>query len=78
MAAVTFLDGRGLPALIEARNDLLSQRGELVVINAARCVARLLKITEPDSVIAVRTAASRCVSLGGNRRLFGLGRRGDA
>jgi anti-sigma B factor antagonist len=53
MSAVTFIDSTALGAIARVHNQLLRHGGELVIVNAADRIVRLLQITGMDRVIEV-------------------------
>jgi anti-sigma B factor antagonist len=53
LAGVSFLDPRGLGALIEARNRITESGSRLVLARPSAAVQRILALTELDGVLPV-------------------------
>lgn len=53
LAGVTFIDAGGLGVLVGFRNRIRQQDIELVLVDSAACVLRLLKITGLDQEFAL-------------------------
>lgn len=63
LSAVTACDRSGLRALVEARNDLLANHGQLLLLRPAACVTRLLRMTQLDQVMPILTEAALAACL---------------
>ena len=53
-AGLTFIDAAGIDLLVEMHRICLARGAKLTVVNAPRCVTRLLAVTQLDGVFDVR------------------------
>ena len=61
LAEVTFMDSSGVGAVLSTYRALLLQERRLVVANAHPIVARVLNLTNVDSIIPVRASVADAV-----------------
>ena len=57
-AAVTFMDSAGINLLVEMHHACITRGAKLTVVNAPRCVTRLLALTGVDQLVEVRSEAA--------------------
>jgi anti-anti-sigma factor len=58
-SALTFLDAAGLGVLVGARRACQAAGGDLVIVDPARCVTRLLTLTGLDPQFSIRWSQAK-------------------